>query len=285
MPSTPFLNVLDTDTYCRGTFGANAIRYPSGSITDNDIASLADIAARKLQHTYSPSRSWESTVIAPDGEYGLHHVRGVKATVVGFSITALDPCTVDAEIEVDLLKNGVSVLSSPATLNATVSAYTQIAAPVATSGGTTGDTYSIAITSAAGAGVLAKGLSVQLEVIEALAAGAVAGAAVSPIGRLIKPFVYNDASPLAIGTIPSGSYATSTIIGITTNLDGGAPTLTVGDAGVTDRLMQSSTVNPKVVDTYEQVNAHLYAADTVVNLYITPDGSAQGVGVVIVEYA
>jgi len=111
----------------------------------------------------------------------------------------------------------------------------------------------------------------------------VGGTSVVLNSAVVKAFTFASTSPLKIATVPAGKRVARSIVVIDTPLDGGAPVLTVGDPGSTNRLHQASGIAPKVADVYKAEPYHLYASATDVNLYITPDGSANGAGVAILE--
>ena len=120
--------------------------------------------------------------------------------------------------------------------------------------------------------------------IESGGAFKIAGTAVSLGGNLIQSFTFATTSPLTIGTIPAGKRVKSVTIVIDTTFDGTAPTLQVGDAGSAGRLHATTSNDPKTGDSYTTTPWYLYAAATAVILTITPDSSAQGAGVVVVEF-
>ena len=98
-----------------------------------------------------------------------------------------------------------------------------------------------------------------------------------------KSFAYGDTSPLRIGSIPAGKRVLRCHVKVETTFDGAAPTLSVGDAGSVGRLQATTDNAPGTADVYSSTPMHRYAAATNVNVYITPDASTQGAGVVILE--
>ena len=104
-------------------------------------------------------------------------------------------------------------------------------------------------------------------------------------GRIIKEFAYNSSSPLPIGTIGAGKRVVSVRTHVETALNGTTPLLTVGDAGDADRLMTAAQNDPKTIGAYDTDPGYKYAAETAVNLTITPDASSAGAGFVVLEVA
>lgn len=109
--------------------------------------------------------------------------------------------------------------------------------------------------------------------------------AVTPAGRglyaIERDFTYQSGT-LKIDAVPPGRVLRTTVI-ISTAFDG-APSITVGDAGDVDRLVEAGDVNPLVADTYESKRNYKYADQTDLNVIVTPGGATQGTGTVIVEY-
>lgn len=97
-------------------------------------------------------------------------------------------------------------------------------------------------------------------------------------------FTYNDASPKLIFPIPAGARIVFTQIQITTAFDDPAATLTLGDAGDTDRLMTADQNVPSETGEYESHVGYQYASITNVNLIVNKGTSTQGAGVVVIAY-
>jgi hypothetical protein len=95
-------------------------------------------------------------------------------------------------------------------------------------------------------------------------------------------FTHASSSPLPILTVQAGRWIESVVVKVNTLFDG-APTLTVGDAGDTDRLRVSTVWTPGTAGTYEVRWPHKYAASAVVNLYFAGGGATVGDGTVIVK--
>jgi len=125
-----------------------------------------------------------------------------------------------------------------------------------------------------------------------------------PVSRIYNPFVgsggggsdpnaeeirtmsfsYSDSSPKLIFPIPSGARIVFVQIQITTVFNDAAATLTIGDAGDTDRLMQADQNVPNELGEYESHIGYQYVSSTNVNLIINKGTSTQGAGVVVIAY-
>jgi hypothetical protein len=98
-------------------------------------------------------------------------------------------------------------------------------------------------------------------------------------------FSYGDATPEFIGTAPAGKLIETVRIYITQAFNGTSPSLTIGDAGDTDRLMAAVQNNPAAIGMYESFPIHSYGGATAVNLYIVPGaGATTGAGLVVITY-
>jgi len=99
------------------------------------------------------------------------------------------------------------------------------------------------------------------------------------------PFAYGDATPSPIGTALADKLILSVALYITSYFDGTGPALTIGDAGVNDRLMAAGQNDPTSEGEYETHPVYAYGSDTPLNLYITPgSGATQGAGLVVITF-
>jgi hypothetical protein len=110
-------------------------------------------------------------------------------------------------------------------------------------------------------------------------------AAAAASGSVVREFAYSTASPLLIGAVGAGKRVIEVEVFIETAFNAGTPTLSVGDAGNTSRLMATTDNNPLVADSYAAKPGYKYAAQTNVNLYITPSSASAGSGFVILRVA
>lgn len=94
-------------------------------------------------------------------------------------------------------------------------------------------------------------------------------------------FAWNTASPVALITLPAGARVWKAGVIIETVFNGSAPLLSIGDAGDAARLLATADVNAKTAGTWSKDPYYKYAAQTTVNLYITPSTASQGVGTAI----
>lgn len=112
-------------------------------------------------------------------------------------------------------------------------------------------------------------------------AASVSGGGAAPPATL--DFAFNTASPAKITRMALGVRAWSVVVVVDTAFNGAAPVMTVGDAGDNDRLVVAADVNLKVAGRYEIPTSYKFAADTDVNVYLTPDGSTAGAASVRLE--
>ena len=114
-----------------------------------------------------------------------------------------------------------------------------------------------------------------------------ADSAVTDAGTLTTTITHTSGASVVIGNISSGKKVQTVTVDVTTAFDGSAPTLTVGDAGDTDRLMTNDYIDLTDVATYEVTPNYTYsnAADTSVLVYFDADSSSTGTAVVTLTYA
>lgn len=110
------------------------------------------------------------------------------------------------------------------------------------------------------------------------------GVGVEAIERAVVSFAYNEASPKAIITLPAGTRIVTAEIIITQNFDDAAATLTIGDSGDPDRLMEASENDPSSSGEYAANRFYEFVGATTIELTINPAAATQGSGQVVIEY-
>lgn len=98
------------------------------------------------------------------------------------------------------------------------------------------------------------------------------------------PFNWGDASPRGLFTLAAGKHVYEVKLVITTPFNGTAASVSVGDLGNLDRLLDEQESDVRMAETFEVAPAYAYNADTVLQLRITPSDSTQGSGIVIITY-
>lgn len=111
-----------------------------------------------------------------------------------------------------------------------------------------------------------------------------AGPPGSAAGTYQANFAYGDASPAIVATVPAGKAVFEVEVVILNPFDGVGATLSVGDAGLSDRLMASIENDPTQRGSSTTAPAYQYASDTDIILTITPGaGASQGNGIVFIR--
>ena len=90
-------------------------------------------------------------------------------------------------------------------------------------------------------------------------------------------FLYNDGSPLTIGSVATGEQVTSVIVDVTTAFNGSA-SLSVGHTGSATALMDTDKNLPGSIGHYEVKANFTYGGSDTLKLYISPGASSQGAG-------
>lgn len=152
------LSVLNGDYHINGTLSSKILNPPPGSIRNDDIEQNTGVEASKLQHPnrfrYVELSSTTSSTLTIPVYVGI----GVTGVLQNFLAGAVVANLSGATVDVDLLKNGTTVLSAPINLNDTHSNYEVVAGTISDTTFTTDDVYEIDVTATAGGGTLSMGL-------------------------------------------------------------------------------------------------------------------------------
>lgn len=103
-------------------------------------------------------------------------------------------------------------------------------------------------------------------------------------GKTEVAFNFGDATPKSLFTIAAGKTVQSVSIIILEAFNDVTATLSVGDAGDTDRLFETTDILPSVVGTYTTEPGYKYISATPLTLSISPGTSSQGSGLVVITY-
>jgi hypothetical protein len=115
---------IPNDVSVLGILSCQSFSYPNGSIFDAAVGigsgPGAQISAAKLTHQYEDHyNNTPATSNAVTDRKVIHIVKGGTGTVIEFAAGAAVLLTGNDTVTIDLLKNGVSILSSPISLAAT----------------------------------------------------------------------------------------------------------------------------------------------------------------------
>ena len=126
-------------------FGKSAA-LPAGSITAAMIAAGAGLPAATLEHQHAETLAQQTDETARAEKRIIYSAYGATGTVVTFEAGCAVLCTSTATIDVDLLKNGTSILSSAISLDSADTVYGPVTASVSTSAYVDGDVFEVVIT-------------------------------------------------------------------------------------------------------------------------------------------
>ncbi len=159
-------SIVNGDLHIRGNCRPDTLSPPDGCIDDDAVQAAAGIKASKLEHQHRVGYAQESATLAADESRVLHVVFGNTGSIQHFEAGSVVACTGTDKVEIDLLKDGVSVLTAKITLDSTSTAYIVVEGAINTAGLVDGDVLEVHIDATAGDGVLAKGVFVALTVHE-----------------------------------------------------------------------------------------------------------------------
>jgi len=159
---------IEGDVHYAGnvSFGAT-VNLPPASVTAANIQSAAGIEATKQQSRLRPivMNGTDSGDVSVD-ETKVIHVARASGTIQGFRAGAVGPCTGDSTVDVDLTKNGTTVLSAAIQLDNTQAAYVLVEGTIGSPAIVAGDVLEVSFDATVGTGTLATGVFAQLVIDE-----------------------------------------------------------------------------------------------------------------------
>ena len=155
---------IEGDVHVAGTLTA-LVNTPSAlSVTNAKVAAAAAIAATKMEHQYKKNYGEESATGVGALVRPIHVVYGATGTLVDFSVSSVVAATGSGSVEVDLLKNGTTVLTTKAILTTTETSYETVKAVIGTTALVAGDVLEMSIGTPTA--TAPKGISVDLTLRE-----------------------------------------------------------------------------------------------------------------------
>lgn len=140
---------------------------PAGSFGDAAIADNAGVQTTKLQHRTLATLSQAAAADASATRQVVAVVNGASGSLVGVVAGASTAATGDATVQVDLLVNGVSVMSAVMSLSSATAAYALVVGAIASTDLVAGDVVELEIKNvAAGTGTLPKGVFARVVIDE-----------------------------------------------------------------------------------------------------------------------
>lgn len=156
------LNRIDGSLYVGGRLTADAFDPPNGSVGDNAMNSANPIGTDKARHLHAKVHSQPDDGSVFD-EIVAIHVAVVTGVVEQFQAGLRVACIGDSTLTVDLLKNGVSMLSDIVDLDSAIDAYDQVVAGIepTMAAYAVGDVFEIEVIVTDGTGTPGEGLFAQ----------------------------------------------------------------------------------------------------------------------------
>ena len=158
---------IEENVNFRGTVQfLGSAKLPTAGIENKHVAADANVDPTKLQHQHRAVYEQESDTSAASETRVIHVVHGTTGTLKAIKAGCVVANIGAATITVDLLKNGVSVLTAAITLDSGQSAYQLVAGTIDTTALAVGDVLEIDITATAGGGTLGKGVFCYVDLHE-----------------------------------------------------------------------------------------------------------------------
>lgn len=131
--------------YFANTLEAYTLIPSTECMRNSHVAPDAKIVYSKLEHQHRACYSQGSNVTAENERHVLHVVQGLTGSVLAFEAGVVVACTSTATIDVDLLKNGVSILTAAIEIDNGDAAYAVVAGVISTAGIVDGDVLEVDI--------------------------------------------------------------------------------------------------------------------------------------------
>jgi len=161
------VNQIDGDVIVRGGLRVTgSLTGCADSITDAMVESAAGLDASKLEHNHRAIYAQESATTTTSGAWTMHVVAGATGTLKSFAAGTVVLNIGAATVTVDLLKNGVSILTAAFILDSSNTAYILEAGTLSSTSVVVGDVLEVKTTAAADGGTVSKGFFAVLDLYE-----------------------------------------------------------------------------------------------------------------------
>lgn len=116
------LSIHEGDLYINGSLTAQTMNVPASAVGNSEVEAAAGIEASKLQHQYEPCFS-QASADATAEERVIHIVKGATGTIVAFRAGFRTAPDASSSCDINLKKNGTTILTAEITLDDTYTAY------------------------------------------------------------------------------------------------------------------------------------------------------------------
>jgi hypothetical protein len=160
------MNGVDGNWWVGGTFSCNTLNIPDATVVNAAVSTTADIDASKLEQHHA--RGFGQVGTSASETKVIHTVRGATARIKKFAVTNISACAGASTIDVDLKKNGTTVLSAVIELNSTTPTARSIKeGTLSVTTAVAGDVFEVVITiSQSGTDALSSGVYAEMRLDE-----------------------------------------------------------------------------------------------------------------------
>jgi len=137
-----------------------------GCVENKHVKAEAGLSASKLEHQHRAVCAQESAAACADEAHVVHIVKGTAGTLKSFQAGCVVACIGDSTITVDLLKDGVSVLTAAISLSSAEAAYELVEGVIDTAAVVADDVLEVAIDGTVGTGTLGTGVFAYVDLHE-----------------------------------------------------------------------------------------------------------------------
>ncbi len=145
MSSTLALSIYG-DVSITGRLMVQSFQLPSSAVNNAAVQALAGISASKLEHQYEKTFAQAIAIDCASEARVIHVVAGATGTLLSFKAGAVVVAGSTTTVDVDLKKNGTTVLTGTITLDNSQTAYQLVSATLASTAMAVGDVLSVHFT-------------------------------------------------------------------------------------------------------------------------------------------
>jgi len=160
---------IEGNVHVTGGLSAGSMTLPAGSVDNAKVSSGADIDASKLEHQHQITMAQENGAAAAAETRVVHVVYGTAGSLIAVQAGCETACVGDSTIDVDVHKNGSSILTAAIELSSSEDDYELVDGVIDSATLAADDVIEVVISVTAGTGTLGEGVFCNLVIREGAA--------------------------------------------------------------------------------------------------------------------
>ncbi len=154
-------STVDGDLHIQGTLSSKLANFPANSVGNKQVSADAALASTKLIQRLRKNWFQGGTVV--DDVVGVAIISGATGTVVAVQACLTEvACVGAAVIDLDLLKNGSTILSATFQIDSADALYAVLVGTINTPGLVVGDVLEIDVNETTGGGTQGSGILIEV---------------------------------------------------------------------------------------------------------------------------